>query len=299
MAPSDVYERVMEIAGRRGFFWPSFEIYGGLSGFYTYGDLGTKLKRNIERVWREFFVRRHGFLEVETPIINASRVFEASGHLDHFKEYMVQCARCGQFFRADHVIEEEMGLENVEAMGLEGLKRLLREGDIRCPECGGELKEPVMFLTMFQTTIGATGGEVGYARPEAAQGMFLNFRRGFQHAREKLPFALAQAGKVLRNEISPRRGLLRLREFTIMEVELFFDPAAVLPLLRRGLRRGDHAADGGDGGEGREEAGGVDPQGGRRRGAHHDGVAGVFHGRLQEVHLLHRRPARPPAIQGP
>jgi len=224
MTPADVQDRVTEIARRRGFFWPSFEIYGGLSGFYTYGDLGTKLKRNVENAWRESFVRRQGFLELETPIINASRVFEASGHLDHFKEYMVECARCGLVFRADHIVEEETGLENLEAIGLDGFAKFLREGEVRCPGCGGEFKEPIMILTMFQTSIGATGGEVGYARPETAQGMFLNFRRGFQNAREKLPFALAQVGKVLRNEISPRRGLLRVREFTIMELELFFDP---------------------------------------------------------------------------
>jgi len=224
MAPAGIYDKITEIAKRRGFFWPSFEIYGGLSGFFTYGNLGTKLRRNIEDAWREFFVQRQGFLELDAPVINSYKVFEASGHLDHFKEHMVECTKCGRTFRSDHVIEEKTGLENIEAMGNEEIKRLLREHAIRCPTCGGEFKEPVTFLTMFQTSIGATGGEIGYARPEAAQGMFLNFRRGFQLAREKLPFALAQTGKVLRNEISPRRGLLRVREFTIMELELFFDP---------------------------------------------------------------------------
>jgi len=224
MTPTNIYDKVTEIAKRRGFYWPSFEIYGGLSGFVTYGNLGTKLKRRIEDSWREFFVCRQGFLELDAPLINASKVFEASGHLDHFKEYSVECANCGRSFRADHLIEDRTGLENVEAMGGDAIKGLLAEHEIRCPVCGGALKEPTLFLTMFRTNIGATGGEVGYARPEAAQGMFLNFRRGYQHARKKLPFALAQVGKVLRNEISPRRGLLRLREFTLMELELFFDP---------------------------------------------------------------------------
>jgi len=224
MASTDIHQKIAEMAKRRGFFWPSFEIYGGLSGFMTYGDLGTKLKRNIEDAWREFFVRRQGFLELDAPIINAAKVFEASGHLDHFKEHLVECTRCSHSFRADHLIEEKTGLENVEAMGGDAIRELLAEHRIRCPVCGGALKEPVMSLTMFQTSIGSTRGEVGYARPEAAQGMFLNFRRGFQYARERLPFALAQTGKVLRNEISPRRGLMRLREFTVMELELFFDP---------------------------------------------------------------------------
>jgi glycyl-tRNA synthetase len=101
---------------------------------------------------------------------------------------------------------------------------MMVEHKVKCPRCGGALKEPTLILTMFKTEIGATGGEVGYLRPETAQAMFLNYKRGIIHAREKLPFALVQCSKVARNEISPRRGMLRLREFTIMELELFFDP---------------------------------------------------------------------------
>ena len=224
MPERDLYERIIEIAKRRGFFWPSFEIYGGMSGFVTFGDLGTRLKRNIEERWRDLFIRRQGFLELSTPIINPSRVFEASGHLAHFKEYLVECSRCGRRFRADQIIEEETGLEYVEGMTVEEMVRIMEEKGVRCPECGGDFKEPIEFMTMFRTSIGATGKETGYGRPEAAQGMFINFRRGFELAREKLPFALAQTGRVLRNEISPRKGVIRLREFTIMELELFFDP---------------------------------------------------------------------------
>ena len=224
MPPQTKYDTISEIAKRRGFYWPSFEIYGGMSGYVTYGDLGTKLKRNIEALWKEYFVRSQGFLELDDPIINPERVFEASGHLQSFKEYSAECTQCGRSFRADHLVEEKTGMENVEAMGGDAIKRLLLEHKVRCPVCGGELKEPVLFLPMFKTEIGATGGEVGYARPETAQAMFLNYRWGFQHAREKLPFALAQCSKVMRNEISPRRGMVRLREFTIMELELFFDP---------------------------------------------------------------------------
>lgn len=224
MAPRTKYDTISEIAKRRGFFWPSFEIYGGMSGFTTYGDLGTKLKRNVENLWKEYFVRRQGFLELEAPVINPERVFEASGHLENFKEYSAECSQCGNSFRADHLIEDKTGMENVEAMGGEAIKRLMVEHKIKCPRCGGQLKEPELFLTMFKTEIGATGGEIGYLRPETAQAMFLNYKRGIIHAREKLPFALVQSSKVARNEISPRRGMLRLREFTIMELELFFDP---------------------------------------------------------------------------
>jgi glycyl-tRNA synthetase len=168
MAPRTKYETISEIAKRRGFFWPSFEIYGGMSGFSTYGDLGTKLKRNIEELWKEYFVRRQGFLELEAPVINPERVFVASGHLENFKEYSADCSQCGHSFRADHLIEDSTGLENVEAMGGEAVKRLMIEHKIHCPRCGSELKEPELFLTMFKTEIGATGGEVGYLKPETA-----------------------------------------------------------------------------------------------------------------------------------
>jgi glycyl-tRNA synthetase len=222
--PKDLPETMNEIAKRRGLYWPSYEIYGGQSGYYTYGDLGTKLKRNIENTWRSHFTRHQNILEIEAPIINPEIVFEASGHIANFREYSCECTKCGTSFRADHLIEDRTGLENVEAMGGDAIKRLLAEHKIKCPRCGSPLKEPTLVLTMFKTEIGATGGITGYARPEAAQSMFINFRRGYQHAREKLPFAIAQVGKVMRNEISPRRGLTRVREFTIMELELFFDP---------------------------------------------------------------------------
>ena len=224
MTDPNLYDTITAIAKRRGYYWPSYEIYGGLSGYVTYGDLGTKLKRNIERTWRNHFTRQQNILEIEAPIINPETIFEASGHISNFKEYSSECTSCGHSFRADHLIEDKTDLENVEAMGGDAIKRLLAEHKIRCPRCGSPLKEPTLILTMFKTQIGATGGLTGYARPEAAQSMFINFKRGYQHAREKLPFALAQVGKVMRNEISPRRGLTRTREFTIMELELFFDP---------------------------------------------------------------------------
>ena len=123
MAPRTKYKIISEIAKRRGFFWPSFEIYGGMSGFITYGDLGIKLKRNIEELWKEYFVRRQGFFELEAPVINPERVFIASGHLEHFKEYSTECNQCGHSFRADHLIEDRTGLENVEAMATPRITR--------------------------------------------------------------------------------------------------------------------------------------------------------------------------------
>lgn len=227
-----MYEKILEIASRRGFFWPSFEIYGGLSGFITYGDIGTKFKRNIEDLWRTFFIKPQIILEIDDPIINPEKVFSASGHLEHFKEYLVECSVCSNVYRADHLVEEQLKIEHAEALGSKKIINLLKESRVKCPQCGGALKEPKMLLTMFQMTIGLKGDEIAYGRPETAQGMFLNFRRGFQHAHEKMPFGLAQIGKAVRNEISPRRGIIRLREFTMMELEFFFDPKQeTCPLL--------------------------------------------------------------------
>ena len=220
----DLYGKIAEIAKRRGFFWPSFELYGGVGGFYTFGDLGTRLMRNIQTQWRDLFVRRQGFLEISDNVILPSKVFEASGHLEHFKEYLVECSKCGRRFRADNIIEEQTGQELGETLSAEEMNQIIKEKDVKCPDCGGVFRESMQFMEMFQTFIGATGKDMGYGRPEAAQGMFINFRQGFDLAREKLPFALAQIGKALRNEISPRKGIIRLREFTIMELEFFFDP---------------------------------------------------------------------------
>jgi len=222
--PQTLYDTITALAKRRGLYWPSFEIYGGQSGFVTYGDPGTKLKRNIEDNWRNHFTNRQNILEIEAPLINPAKVFEASGHIENFKEHSTTCTQCHRSYRADHLIEEKTDLENVEAQGGEAIQRLLREHKIKCPRCGGALADINLILTMFKTEIGAVNGETGYARPETAQGMFTNFRRAYLHAREKTPFGIAQKGKVLRNEISPRRGMTRLREFTIIELELFFDP---------------------------------------------------------------------------
>jgi len=224
--PSDKFTAINELARRRGFFWQSYEIYGGTAGFATYGPLGAKLKQNIERKVRELFVNKLGILEVESPIIAPSKVFEASGHIDHFKEPMVECSKCKKRFRADHLLQEIAKIEESESekMKVEELKAAIKKHDIRCPECGSALGEPEMFLTMFKTTIGPYSNAVGYGRPEAAQGIFVEFNRLYEMAREKLPFGVMQIGHALRNEISPRQGLIRLREFTIIDLEFFFDP---------------------------------------------------------------------------
>ena len=215
---------VAELARRRGFFWPSFEIYGGVSGFIDLGPLGTVMKRRIVQKWLDTFIKKHGFLEISTPVITPERVFQASGHVDHFKDSMVECLNCKRRFKADHLLREAAGIQ-AEAFSLEQIERTINDRQIRCVECGGQLSKPDYFSTMFRTTTGPYSEAVAYGRPEAAQGMFVDFKRVYEASREKMPIAIAQVGTALRNEISPRQGPIRLREFTIMEFEFFYDPA--------------------------------------------------------------------------
>ena len=221
----DKFVAVNELAKRRGFFWSSFEIYGGSGGFVTYGPLGARLKQNVEARLRDLMVKRNGIFEMESSVITPAKVFEASGHVAHFKEPMVECQKCHTRFRADHLLEDKgISSKDAEKMTLDEIKTELIRHEIVCPDCKGEFGEPTRYLTMFETTIGPYSGSVGYGRPEAAQNIFVEFNRLFNVAREKLPFGCINIGKALRNEISPRQGLIRLREFTIADLEFFFDP---------------------------------------------------------------------------
>jgi glycyl-tRNA synthetase len=223
----DKYDKIVDLAKRRGFFWPSNEIYGGIAGFLDFGPMGTLLKRNIERRWRETFIHRHHGLvyEIETPVVTPSRVFEASGHVDNFTDVITECLGCKKRFRADHLILEQAGeVQGIEGMTTQQLDALIQEKGVKCSECGGKLGQVTTFNLLFRTSIGPYSENVAYLRPEAAQGMFTNFKGIYTAMRERLPMGLAQIGKVMRNEISPRQGPIRLREFTIMEIEFFFDP---------------------------------------------------------------------------
>jgi len=213
------YERVIELAKRRGFLWPSFEIYGATAGFWDFGPLGAILKRRVENLWRELYVIREGFFEIESPTIGVEDMFAASGHVDNFVDLIVDCKKCGEMFRADH-LAQDVGKESTR----DGVAKLIKTHNIRCPECGGELGEVRTFNLMFRTTIGPSSERVGYLRPETAQGMFVDFPRLLRFYRDKLPFGIVQIGKAYRNEISPRQGVIRLREFTLAEAEIFVDP---------------------------------------------------------------------------
>ena len=219
----DKYEMVADLARRRGFFWPSFEIYGGVSGFLDLGPLGTAMKRRIVEKWLDTFIRKHGFVEISTPVITPERIFEASGHVAHFKDSMVGCLNCKRGFKADNLLKEAANIQ-AEAFSLSEIEQAISEKQIRCVECGGQLSKPEYFSTMFRTSIGPHSESTAYGRPEAAHGMFLDFKLVYESVRDKMPIAIAQIGTALRNEISPRQGPIRLREFTIMEFEFFYDP---------------------------------------------------------------------------
>jgi len=218
----DKYEKVFELAKRRGFLWNSFELYGGSRGFYDYGPLGSTLKRRIEQTWREFYVIQEGFMEIECPTIGIEDVFIASGHVGGFSDPLCECMNCKEAFRADHLVEHVMSAAGT--LSAEDLTRVIKENEVKCPECGGEFGEAYEFNLMFKTTIGPGTGRQGYLRPETAQGMFVDFQRLSRFYRDKLPFGAVQIGKSYRNEIAPRQGVIRLREFTQAECEIFVDP---------------------------------------------------------------------------
>ena len=220
---SDVFENVMELAKRRGFIWPTSECYGAVAGFIDYGPLGAMMKRRVEKIWRDFYVIQEGYYEIECPTIGQEAIFIASGHVKGFSDKMCQCPHCKEFLRADHVAEAG-GVKNPSIMKNEELAAAIAPcACMACEEVLGTV-EVFNFNLMFQTTIGPGSQRVGYLRPETAQGMFVDFSRLLRFYRDKLPFGAVQIGKSYRNEISPRQGMIRLREFTQAEAEIFVHP---------------------------------------------------------------------------
>ena len=217
------HDKMMNIARKRGFLWPSFEIYSGVSGFTDYGPLGASLKNNIMQKWRKQYIAGEGFHEIEGPTVMPMEVLKASGHVDNFTDPMTKCNDCGEVFRADHIIEEAIGID-VESLPNEEMDKIVEDNNIKCPSCGGSLANIWNYNLMFKTQIGAKGDKTGYMRPETVQGIFILFKRLSRFFKNKLPFAAVQLGKSYRNEISPRQGVIRLREFTQAEAEIFLDP---------------------------------------------------------------------------
>ncbi|QZY00742.1 glycine--tRNA ligase [Halobaculum rubrum] len=226
-------EDVIELAKRRGFFFGANGAYGGVAGFYTYGPNGAAVKDNLESAWRDRFTVRQGNMEIEAPTIVPEAVFEASGHLDGFDDMLVECPECGESSRADHLIEDNTSIEEAESLPISEVEMIVRDHDLRCPSCDAPLGgEPVEeFNLMFETSIGPGSGQPGYMRPETAQGIFVEFPRLKEYARNRLPFGVTQIGPAYRNEISPRKGIIRVREFTQAELETFIDPEEDKPPL--------------------------------------------------------------------
>ncbi len=213
----------MELAKRRGLFWPSYVIYGGVRGLLTLGNTGFEIKRRLENLWIKYFVYSRNFQIVESPVIGPRPVYVASGHETQFTDKALRCEKCGAVFRADHLLSET-GINIPEGTPLEQIDEIISAKGIKCPNCRSGFSKAFHWLLMFKTEMGVGSGEIGYLRPETAQGIFTEFKRLYVHGRSSLPMGVAQIGRVFRNEVSPRQGPIRLREFTIMEVEFFFDP---------------------------------------------------------------------------
>lgn len=215
----------MELALRRGFFFPSSEIYPQApAGFYEYGPLGVSIRSRFLEYWRTYLLKPESTIEIDGASIMAKDVFAASGHLEGFADLIVQCSKCHSIFRADRLVSEKLHKLVPERTAPSDLTHLIRTEGIKCPNDQGELGDVSSFSTMFAVQIGPNK-EVAYLRPETAQSIFVDFARIFKTMRVKLPFAIAQYGEAFRNEISPRQALIRLRELHQAEIEVFFNPA--------------------------------------------------------------------------
>jgi len=204
-----------------GLVWgPSPEIYGGFKGFYTYGPLGKLLKNKVENSIRKTF-NSEGIREIETPTILPNDVWQASGHLDTFQDKTIKCLECESVFRADKLIEEKFDVP-ADSFSEEKLLSFIDESNIVCPNCNGPLENKIELANLMMAT--SVGGKKASLRPETATGTYLPFPRLNNYFRKKIPFGVFQIGKAYRNEISPRQHILRCREFTQAEGQIFIDP---------------------------------------------------------------------------
>src|SRR5687767_2724118 len=219
--PADRIDSVVSLAKGRGFVYPSSEIDGGSRSAWDYGPLGVELKDNVRRQWwRTMVQQRDDIVGLDSAVILARQVWEASGHIDAFVDPLTECTKCHKRFRADH-LEEAFLAKKPDAE--------FKLSELNCPNCGnkGTFTEPKMFNGLMKTYLGATEDEGGlhYLRPETAQGIFVNYRNVETTARKKPPFGIAQVGKSFRNEITPGNFIFRTREFEQMEMEYFVPPA--------------------------------------------------------------------------
>jgi len=211
-----MYSDIIEIAKRRGIFWPSFSIYGGFAGFYDYGPLGVLLKDNVIKIWKEFYLMDDAIF-LDTPDLTPEPVFKASGHIARFADLAAECKNCNNKFKFESVLS----FNNINKIpkNLNEAIELTKEFKLKCPVCNSIIDNVYNFNLMFK----AENNDL-YLRPETAQGIFVNFKLLYNYNRNKLPLIAGQVGKGFRNEIAPRQSLIRLKEFNQCEIEAFFDP---------------------------------------------------------------------------
>jgi glycyl-tRNA synthetase len=221
-------DKIVALSKRRGFVFPGSDIYGGLANTWDFGPLGVELRNNIKQLWwRTFVQKRRDMVGLDAGILMHPRVWEASGHVVNFNDPLVDCKTCKARFRADHLLEEKLGIENAEAMSPEEMSAIIREKNIACPNCGNRtLTDARQFNMMFSTTIGPVSESANkvYLRPETAQGIFVQYKNILNTQRQKLPFGVGQIGKAFRNEITPGNFIFRVLEFEQMEIEFFVKP---------------------------------------------------------------------------
>ena len=217
-------ERLTGMLKRRGIILPAFEIHGGAKGLYDFGPVGGRLRNKVNQAWLNHWISMGNIVELSCPTITPYAVLEASGHVGEFSDFMTNCNSCEEASRADTILEPHH--PNPDSLTKSDLQQLLSDINPQCPACGASDWSQIEAQNlMFNTTIGAgKSGRPGFLRPETAQGMFTSFSSLYRHNRERLPFGAVQVGKGYRNEISPRQGMIRLREFNMAELEYFIDP---------------------------------------------------------------------------
>lgn len=243
--PPDNFDRgkCEDLLKRRFFYTPAFEIYGGVAGLYDFGPIGCAMENNLIGIWRSHFVLEEQMLEVRCTQLTPHQVLKASGHVDRFTDVMVRDVKTSDCYRADHLLEGHLEklmtgkktsqekkeeykkvMSQIDNYKKNELWQLIQKYECKAPGTNNDLCDPQDFNLMFATSIGPSGLIPGFLRPETAQGIFLNFKRLLDYNNGRLPFGGAQIGCGFRNEIAPRAGLLRVREFLMAEIEYFVDP---------------------------------------------------------------------------
>src|SRR3989344_3412607 len=223
----NLFDKVTALAKRRGFIFPSSEIYGGLANTWDFGPVGTLLKNNIRDLWwKKFVLDRDDMVGLDASIFLSPKVWEASGHVANFTDALIDCKNCHFRTRADHLIEDSVSDIKVEGLPVEELTKIIREKQIRCPKCDKhDWTEVRRFNLLFESSVGIVeeGRSKVYLRGEIAQGIFINFKNVLDTTRIRIPFGIAQAGKAFRNEITLGQFVHRTLEFDLMEFEYFIN----------------------------------------------------------------------------